>query len=273
MFDFHCHSTFSDGVHSPLELAALAHANGVRVLSLTDHDTTAGIAALQIAAAPLNVRIVPGVEVSVSWRTHVIHVLALGIDPEHAPLQHVLAQQKTRRIERARLMAQNLASLNIPNLFEKVAQLANDNNIARPHFAQVLITEGFVKNSEEAFKRYLKRGRMGYAPIEWISLEEAIEVIVSANGLAVLAHPDKYRLTRTKLHELLTRFKQAGGQGLEVVSGRMTDTAINSCAALCTQYGLLASSGSDFHGPSKSGTGLGRQSPLPLNCKPVWDVL
>ena len=148
--------------------------------------------------------------------------------------------------------------------------MADDDNITRPHFAQVLVAERFARDSDDAFKQYLRRGRPGYAPVEWISVEKAVAVILQSKGVAVLAHPDKYRLTRTKLNELLKKFKLAGGQGLEVVSGWMAASQIGQLAAFCEQYDFLASSGSDFHGIGYSRTGLGRQAPLPLHCKPVW---
>jgi predicted metal-dependent phosphoesterase TrpH len=269
--DLHCHSECSDGKLSPALLCKKALAAGVQCLALTDHDTTAGLSALHAAAHGTGLQIINGVELSTRWKLHDIHILGLRINPDLPDFQACIAEQTIRRIERAQAIAQRLSTLlGIENIYEKACAYAGHARVGRPHLAQVLVQEGVVNTTQIAFKRYLVRGRPAYVPIAWLGLADAIEAIVAAGGQAVLAHPLKYQLTRSKLHELINAFKTCGGAGIEVVSGATTAVAMQEMAGMCHRYELLASSGSDYHGDGVSSVGLGQQMPLPLQCIPIW---
>jgi predicted metal-dependent phosphoesterase TrpH len=268
MIDLHCHSSFSDGALSPQALLAKAVHAGITMLALTDHDTVEGVRVLKQGDLPL--AFIPGIELSVRWKKVDIHVLGLNIDIEHPLLNALIEQQNTNRLERSHLIAERMAALGIDQAFEKACQIAGHERIGRPHFAQVFINEGKAADIQSAFKRYLGRGRPAYVPTPWISITEAVEGISAAGGHATLAHPLKYRLTRTKLNELLLDFKQAGGRAVEVVSGESTALQAQEVAGLCMRFQLLASTGSDFHSEASSRISLGRQRELPLNCMPVW---
>lgn len=270
MIDLHCHSHFSDGSLSPDALLEMAMVTGLRVLALTDHDTTEGLAQLHTAAQGCNIKIIDGIELSTRWKKHDIHILGLNVNPDEAGLRLLIVQQNESRIMRAKQIAVCLADCGVDNAYQKACDLAGHERVGRPHFAQVLVNEGRVTDMQTAFKRFLGRGRAAYVPTAWLSIGTAVEGIVQAGGQAVIAHPLKYKLTRSKLHALIGEFKQAGGVGMEVVSGEMTVSQINESAGMCLRFGLLASTGSDFH-HATSRTGLGRQHKLPEICTPVWD--
>lgn len=269
MIDLHCHSNCSDGSSNPGELVQKALAQGLRILSLTDHDTMAGYQELTQAAKNTTVQIIPGIEFSVRWRKYDIHILGYQIQ-DGPELQDLIAKQNESRIERAKHIASLLDTLGLKDAYEKACQLAGHQRVGRPHFAKLLVDEGMVKDMQAAFSKYLAKGKPAFAPTPWISIEEAVQGINQAQGQAVIAHPHKYGLTRSKLHELIREFKDAGGVGIEVVSGNMTVTQINELAATCLRFDLLASSGSDYHSDSASFIGLGRQRQLPEMCTPIW---
>lgn len=271
MIDLHCHSHYSDGRHSPKELLQKAQANGLVCLALTDHDTTSGLEDFHAAAKQLSldIKLINGIELSVAWRTHVIHILGLNLTHYHR-LESIIKQQNEHRVQRGHDIAAALEQCGVSDAYEKACQVAGHDRVGRPHFAQVLVNENKVKDFQAAFKQYLGRGRRAYVPVAWISIEEAVTAIHDAGGLAVIAHPLKYGLTRTKLKELIGRFKEADGDGIEVVSGEMTAVQIQEMAALCSHFDLLASSGSDFHGDDLSRISLGRQPQLPVHCKTIW---
>lgn len=268
MFDLHCHSNYSDGLLPPQALIDKAITNKVQVLAITDHDTIEGFASLP--EKPSKLTLIPGIELSVRWRKYDIHVLGLNIDKDNALLKEVIRQQNDCRLQRSIQMAERLEALGCTHVLEKASQVAGHTRIGRPHFARVLMDEGKASSMQAAFKQYLSRGRPGYIPTAWISLSQAVECIVASGGDAVLAHPLKYRLTRTKLHEFLYEFTAAGGTGLEVVSGKMTPAEIHDMIGVCQRFQLLASTGSDYHGDAISRVSLGCQAPLPNHCKPVW---
>jgi 3',5'-nucleoside bisphosphate phosphatase len=269
MIDLHCHSNCSDGLLSPQELLEKAREAGVRVLALTDHDTVAGVKILQDQAIT-DITFISGIELSTRWKKYDIHVLGLGINPDNAALTELIAHQTECRMVRSQQIAERMVALGISNAFEKASEIAGHTRISRPHFARVFIEEGLASDMQSAFKRFLGRGKAAYVATPWISIAEAVEGIREAGGLAVLAHPLKYKLTRTKLHDLIEEFKFAGGSGLEVVSGEMTPTQVLEVAGLSQRFQLLSSSGSDYHGDTLSRISLGRQRQLPLNCTPVW---
>jgi len=271
MIDLHCHSHFSDGKHSPQALVDKALASNLQTLALTDHDTVAGLKPLREAASDYPLQIINGIELSTRWKKYDVHIIGLNIDPECEELAKLIKQQSDSRITRAMQIAEKMKLCGVENAYDKACELAGHKRVGRPHFAQVLINEGLVKDIQSAFKRFLASGRPAYIPTPWISIPEAVQGIIGAKGQAVLAHPLKYKLTRTRLLLLINEFKDAGGVGMEVVSGEMTATQIQEVAGLCLRYQLLASTGSDFHGDTLSRIPLGRQQQLPLNCTPVWN--
>lgn len=272
MIDLHCHSHCSDGALSPAELLGRAIKSQVKILALTDHDTIAGLLPLRAAAArhESDITIINGIELSVRWKKYEIHIIGLNVSLEEPALNALIARQHENRKVRALQIAGRLEKYGVHDAYNKACVVAGHEQLTRPHFAQVLINEGLTKDLQSGFKRYLARGRSAYVTTPWVMMEEAITVITQAEGAAVLAHPLKYSLTRTKLHELIMAFKIAGGVGIEVVSGEMPLTQINELAFLSERFGLLASSGSDFHRDDLSRAALGRQPTLPLNCKPIW---
>jgi predicted metal-dependent phosphoesterase TrpH len=269
MIDLHCHSHFSDGALSPTVLLEKAIRSGIKLLAMTDHDTTAGLDELHNAANGVDIQIINGIELSTRWKKHDIHILGLNIKPDADALLSLIAKQNKSRILRAKTIAQSLSSAGIQNTYQKAYDIAGHERLGRPHFAQVLVNEGLVPDLQAAFKHFLGRGKIAYVPTEWVSVQDATTSIIEAGGCAVIAHPLKYKLTRSKLNTLITEFKSAGGHGLEVVSGEMIQSQINELAGLCLRFDLMASSGSDYH-HELSRTGLGQQRQLPVNCQPVW---
>lgn len=271
MIDLHCHSNFSDGILTPKELVQEAIASEVKILALTDHDTMAGVKGLREASLNTSLTIINGVEFSVNWKKCDIHVLGLNVDHESEALQNLIKQQNERRVNRAFQIADKINfSCKIESVYEKACSIAGHERIGRPHFAQVILNEGLVPDLQTAFKRYLGRGRLAYIPTVWTNLSEVIRVINQAHGHAILAHPLKYSLTQMKLNDLLKEFKEAGGHGIEVVSGDTTLADMNMLASYSNRYHFLASTGSDFHGKGLSRISIGRQPQLPLNCQPIW---
>lgn len=269
--DLHCHSQFSDGQLSPSILIERAQLQGINLLALTDHDTVAGLVALHAAPRPSSLSIINGIELSTSWKKYIIHVLGLNIDPFNSALNLFIERQNQNRIQRGQQIGIQLGQCGIKDAYNKACMIAGHERVGRPHFAQLLIQEGYVADMKTAFKRYLSRGCPGYAPSVWADLTETVLQIRQANGLAVIAHPLKYKLTRAKLFELIIQFKVAGGVGIEVISGAMTMTQIAAVAAICQRFDLYASSGSDFHGDTVSRVALGRQATLPSTVKPIWE--
>jgi len=269
MIDLHCHSFFSDGALSPAELIQKAQHNQIQCLSLTDHDTVAGYEELLKAASSTSIKIINGIELSIRWKKYDLHILGYQIN--HTDVLHdLIRRQNQSRIERAQQIGDALKVLGISDAYIKACELAGHNRVGRPHFAQVLINEGKARDMKAAFKQFLAKGKRAYVPTPWVSIQEAVATIIASGGQAVIAHPLKYGLTRSKLHELINEFKEAGGEGIEVVSGEMTVTQIKEMAATSIRFNLLASSGSDYHSDSSSRIKLGRQHQLPVNCIPIW---
>ncbi|WP_292758986.1 PHP domain-containing protein, partial [Methylophaga sp. UBA2689] len=267
-YDLHCHSTASDGALSPKALVERAVQQGVDVLALTDHDGTEGITAALEAAADQPLTLVPGVEISVSWNSSTVHIVGLNIDIENAKLQNGLANIRQYRQQRAEQIAQRLEKSGISGALEGAGKYASKTMLGRMHFAQFLVEQGHASNAKDVFKRFLVRGKPGYVPGQWTDLESAVEWIIEAGGQAVIAHPLRYKMTGTKLRRLIDDFKTAGGQAIEVSSGHQHPDQLRNVAALAKHYELLASCGSDFHGPEQTWSELGRFLPLPASCKP-----
>lgn len=269
MIDLHCHSNFSDGILSPKELIQRAHNLNIRCLSLTDHDTVAGYSELLKAASDTSIKVINGIEFSARWKKHELHILGYHFNDTEDFLS-LIQRQNESRVLRAQQIGSTLDAFGIKEAYLKACDLAGHDRVGRPHFAQLLVNEGKAKDMASAFKKFLGRGKGAYVPTPWISVQEAVEGIIAAGGQAVIAHPLKYGLTRTKLHELINEFKEAGGVGIEVVSGEMTVTEVKEMAAICLRFHLLASSGSDYHGDKASRVNLGSQKQLPVNCTPIW---
>lgn len=270
IYDLHSHSTASDGTLTPTQLIQRAQEAGVNVLALTDHDSTEGIAEAQQAASTCGLQLVPGAEISVTWKGATIHIVALGIDPHDVMLQQGLRKLVKFRHWRAEEIGRKLELKGIGGAYEAARSLSNGTLISRTHFARFLVEQGKAKDMRALFRHYLVKGKPGYVHGEWASLDEAVGWIRDAGGQAVIAHPARYRMTRTKLRKLIRDFREAGGAALEVVSGSHSVDESFTMAAHAKDYELLSSAGSDFHSPEQSWTGLGRLPPLPHGCVPVW---
>ncbi|MEN8175207.1 MAG: PHP domain-containing protein [Pseudomonadota bacterium] len=269
-YDLHTHSNASDGTLAPADLVQRAAAAGVRVLALTDHDTTAGVAEAERAAGKLDLVLVSGVEVSVTWNSTTVHIVGLGVRPSDAGLQAGLARLREFRVWRAVEIGRRLEKAGIPGAYEGARALSGGELIARPHFARFLVEKGYAGGMSDVFRRFLVRGRPGHVPGDWASLEEALGWIHGAGGQAVIAHPARYRFTRTKLRRLIGEFRECGGEAMEVVSGSHSRDEMFTMANHARECGLLASAGSDYHGPGNHYLSLGQLPPLPRGCLPVW---
>lgn len=268
--DLHSHSYYSDGVLSPTMLVRRARENGVDVLALTDHDSTAGIEEARVAAEAEGIEIIGGVELSVSWRDQLIHVLGLRIDPDCPQLAAGLATQRAIRVERSQRIAEKFDRLGISGSLAGATAHAGDAAPGRNHFARFLVENGYARHSRQAFKRWLGRGGSCHVPSCWVGLDEALGWIAAADGLAVLAHPARYGLTRSALRGFLAEFRAAGGSAMEVISGQQPLDQTRALADLAREFGLRASVGSDFHTPGAEWAELGRISRLPDDCIPLW---
>jgi predicted metal-dependent phosphoesterase TrpH len=271
--DLHTHTACSDGTLAPAELVARAHAEGVGLLALTDHDVTDGLAEAAAAAARLGMRFVPGVEVSATWRHETVHIVGLGIDPGNARLQAGLARLRERRDWRAREIGARLKRKNIADAYAQARALVRGRVVSRTHFAQSLVRRGLVPDLRQAFRQYLGRGCVGHVPMQWAGLDEAIDWIRAAGGIAVLAHPTRYRVSSGQLRRLLTEFRDHGGGGLEVVCPSHRAGDIERMARLARALGLLGSCGSDYHGPEQTWSAPGRLARLPEDVVPLWRAL
>ena len=269
-YDLHTHTTASDGTLTPAHLVQQAHDCNVTTLAVTDHDATAGLAEAEHTAQQLGLRLIAGIELSVSWSQTVIHIVGLDIDPNSTPMQQGIAELRSLREERAQKIGESLAKSGFQDAYSGAKQLAGDGTITRSHFAQYLVTQGCAKDVSKIFKNYLVRGKPGYVPTQWASLEDAVSWITQAGGIAVIAHPHRYKIGSKVLHHLLTDFKQLGGQAMEVVCGNSTRKETNKFGRLAKRFDLLASIGSDYHGPHQNWNGLGRLATLPEHVDPVW---
>jgi 3',5'-nucleoside bisphosphate phosphatase len=269
--DLHCHSTVSDGLFTPTRLVEHAAARGVDILALTDHDDVGGLAEARAATAGKNVTLVNGVEISVDWRGQTVHIVGLGINPEHPDLVQGLASIRDGRLVRARNIAAQLDKFGIYGSFEGACRNAGEGHLlGRMHFARFLIQQGHARDAKAVFKNYLVKGKPGYAPHQWVPLSDAIDWIRGSGGRAVIAHPGRYKLTKKALDELLEEFRALGGEAIEVITGSHTPEQSMLFARHSQRLDLLASRGSDFHGPGESYFDLGRMPSLPPICKPVW---
>lgn len=270
-FDLHSHSAVSDGALAPAQVVARAAAQGVDVFALTDHDEIGGLAEAASAARAAGIRFVNGVEVSVTWRGTTVHVVGLRIDPAHPVLVGGLESVRKGRIGRARRIGEELEAAGIPGTFEGALKFAaNRSMVGRTHFARFLAEIGVVDQPKAAFKRFLVPGKPGYVAHEWADLATAVGWISAAGGRAVLAHPGRYALSAGALDALMTEFRSAGGEAIEVITGSHSPDQYAMFAAIATEGGLLASRGSDFHAPGEYDADFGKLPPLPGHLTPVW---
>ena len=270
-YDLHCHSTWSDGLCTPGAVVERAAGRGVDVLALTDHDELGGLPEARAAADERGITLINGVEVSVSWETHTIHVVGLRVDPAEPLLAEGLATVRQGRSERARRMADSLAAVGIRGAYEGALQyVTSERLISRTHFARFLVETGRAAEVKDVFKRYLTRGKPGYVPHQWASLPDALAWIRAAGGQAVVAHPGRYPLSPTAMRRLLGEFRDLGGDAIEVISASHNAAQADEFATYARTFGFAASAGSDWHGPGESWLDLGALPPLPSDLEPVW---
>ena len=263
--DLHCHSTVSDGALAPRDVAQRAHANGVDVWALTDHDEVGGLAEAASAAQDLGMRFSTGVEISVTWAGLTVHIVGLQFDPNNADLVAGLRQTRAKRI------GDRLADMGMPGAYEGALPFAgNPELISRTHFARYLVEAGYCPDVQTVFTKHLGDDRPGHVPMQWATLAEAVGWIRGAGGRAVIAHPGRYKYTPLQFAALFDEFLQLGGEGIEVTTGSHTVEEARQYAEVARRYGFLASRGSDFHSPKESRIDLGRLPSLPSDLKPVW---
>ena len=272
--DLHCHSVVSDGTLSPEMLAARAAANGVELWALTDHDEIGGQQRAAAAAHANGMAYLTGAEISVTFIGATVHIVGLGFDPDDAGLKAGLAQTRGGRQERAMEIAAGLAQVGIKGAYEGALKyVSNPDLISRTHFGRYLVEAGVCKDTNEVFRKYLTDGKPGFVPHKWATLKEAVTWITGAGGVAVIAHPARYKFSANEEYALFTEFKALGGRGVEVVTGSHTAAEAVTYAKTAQEYGLVASRGSDFHSPTESHTDLGKLPLLPGQLTPVWTLL
>ncbi|AKJ30525.1 3',5'-nucleoside bisphosphate phosphatase [Caldimonas brevitalea] len=272
--DLHCHSSVSDGTLSPEDVAARAKANGVQLWALTDHDEVSGQQRARAAAAALQLPYLTGTEVSVTFAGETVHIVGLGFDADDSALTEGLRRTRGGRELRAREMAAGLARVGIQGSYEGALKyVGNPELISRTHFARHLVETGVCRDTQEVFRKYLTEGKPGYVEHRWATLPDAVGWITGAGGIAVVAHPGRYKFSANEEYALFSQFKDLGGRGVEVVTGSHTPHDFVKYAKLAQEFGLLASRGSDFHSPTESHTDLGTLPPLPGELSPVWEAL
>lgn len=271
--DFHTHSLASDGALTPLELVRRAKAAGVRQFALTDHDTTAGYLSVRHTSEADEVGLISGVELSCRWATTTVHVVGLNFDADASQIIAVVEQLTQAREERAKKIAMRLAGVGIDGALEGAKAVANESQIGRPHFATWMVEAGAVNSVTEAFDKYLGAGKIGDVKMFWPPLSDVVQAITQAGGVAILAHPLKYRLTGMKLRALINDFKAAGGGAIEVLNGRQPETDLKRLSQLAEGNGLMCSVGSDFHRDFEYGPKLGIDVERLPDGVYVWDAL
>lgn len=272
--DLHSHSNVSDGTLSPEDIAARAHAHGVELWALTDHDELGGQQRARAAAHALGMDYLCGVEISVSFAGETVHIVGLGVDPENEELRAGLAATRSGRLQRAHQMAAGLAAVGIAGAFEGALKyVGNPDLISRTHFARFLVDSGHCSDTHAVFRQYLKEGKPGYVPHQWARLGDAVRWIRGAGGVAVIAHPARYKFSPTAEYALFTEFIAHGGQAVEVMTGSHSHSEQLRYGDAALEFGLLASRGSDFHSPEESRVEPGAPPDLPGRLTPVWQAL
>jgi predicted metal-dependent phosphoesterase TrpH len=272
--DLHCHSVVSDGTLTPEALAERAKANGVELWALTDHDEIDGQARALAAARAQGMRYLTGTEISVTFANQTVHIVGLGFDASNTALAEGLYRTRGGRRERALEMSEGLAKVGIPNAYEGALKyVGNPELISRTHFARFLVETGVCSETAEVFRKYLTEGKPGYVPHRWAKLQDAVQWITGAGGMAVIAHPARYGFTPNEEYALFSEFKTHGGRGVEVITGSHSSQEAVRYAETALEFGLAASRGSDFHSPTESRIDLGTLPMLPGQLTPVWELL
>ena len=272
--DLHCHSVVSDGTLTPEALAERAKANGVELWALTDHDEIGGQHRALAAAKAQGMRYLTGTEISVTFAGETVHIVGLGFDPDDADMQQGLHATRGGRGQRAQEMSDGLAKVGIKGAYEGALKfVGNPELISRTHFARFLVESGVCSETHEVFRKYLTEGKPGYVLHRWAGLRDAVSWITNAKGMAIIAHPARYRFTPNEEYALFSEFKAHGGRGVEVVTGSHSASEYVKYAETAKEFGLAASRGSDFHSPEESRTDLGSLPFLPGSLTPVWELL
>ncbi|TCW80403.1 phosphatase [Burkholderia sp. SRS-46] len=270
--DLHCHSNVSDGLLSPVEVARRAHAGGVTLWALTDHDEVGGQAAARSEAEALGMRYLSGVEISVTWASRTVHIVGLNIDPTNPALVDGLYRTCHGRAARARAIAAQLEKLGIPGAYDGALKyVSNPDLISRTHFARFLVESGHAASTTDVFDRLLGDGKPGFVPHRWAALSDAVQWIRGAGGEAVVAHPGRYRYTPVEFDAFFGEFIDLGGRAIEVVTGSHTPDQYREYADVARRFDFEVSRGSDFHAPGEGRIELGSLPPLPSDLKPVWE--
>ncbi|HEY2254811.1 MAG TPA: 3',5'-nucleoside bisphosphate phosphatase [Variovorax sp.] len=272
--DLHCHSVVSDGTLTPEALAARAAANGVELWSLTDHDEIGGQHRAAEAARDQGMKYLTGTEISVTFAGETVHIVGLGFDPDDAALSEGLYDTRGGRGKRALEMSDGLAKMGIHGAYEGALKfVGNPELISRTHFARFLVEAGHCRDTAEVFRKFLTEGKPGFVPHRWATLKHAVQWITAAHGVAVIAHPGRYRFTANEEYALFLEFKAHGGRAIEVVTGSHTAAEFVEYADKALEFGFAASRGSDFHCPDESHCDLGKLPLLPGKLTPVWELL
>ncbi|MBV2132797.1 PHP domain-containing protein [Pseudomonas sp. MAP12] len=275
--DLHCHSTASDGMLTPAGVVARAHERGVGVLALTDHDTLDGLPEARIEAERLGIELIDGIELSCTWNGATIHVLGYAFAPEAPALQQAIAALHAGRWARSEEIDRRLAVKGMPGCLEGARMVQQErgdsgNAPSRPHFAEFMVRAGFVKDHAQAFQRWLGAGKLGDVKQHWPTLESTLETLRASGASISLAHPCHYDFTRTKRRKLVADFAAGGGHALEVSNGPQVDSQVGMLVNLAREFGLLATAGSDFHGP-RQWSELGSYRGLPADVALLWPRL
>lgn len=270
LIDLHTHSSKSDGILRPQAVVSRAYDKGVRILALTDHDTTSGWTEAAEEAQRIGIRLISGIEFSSQWSGRGIHIVGLNFDPEHPVMVEAVKRQQNARLERTEMIVRHLEKRGIRGSYDGARGYAGEGSVCRPHFARYLVECGAVPSVKAAFQHYLRDAKLGAVNGMWATIEEVVSWTEQAGGVAVLAHPEKYKLTRAKLRRLLGDFRDAGGRALEVASGRQDPASVSELIALAGELSLQASVGSDFHDPEHGWQDIGCVAPLNSEVDCVW---
>mgnify|MGYP000601500449 CR=1 FL=1 len=270
LIDLHCHSTASDGTLKPSELIKLAHDKGIKHIALTDHDTVSGVDEAHACGQTLGVNVISGVEFSAQWNNQGVHILGLNFNRDSSVIKTAVTRQEQSRFMRAKTISERLSKKGFDGLYESALEFSSGQAPGRPHIASAMVKKEYVSNVSVAFKKYLGAGKLGDVRSVWPELEEVVQWITEAEGVAVIAHPRKYNMTVTKLRSLIEDFKGYGGEGLEVITSGQKQGEIGLLADLCSRYELKGSIGSDFHSPTQPWVQLGAITSLPKSVLPIW---
>jgi len=270
--DLHCHSNFSDGKLSPTKLTELMHEKGVKLFSLTDHDTTAGCGIAAKVAEKLDVKFLPGVEISSKHLDKSLHILGLGIDENNQELQDFLSLNRQIRRDRKEQIISRLEHFGI-NIRSGIDDFSDNHSPGRSHFADALVELSYAENKAEAFRKYLIKGGAAYVNTPWPDIKKVISKIHAAGGQAVLAHPGRYGYSLPGLKGLFRQFRDAGGDGAEVSSGPQALGVVQRLSQLCNKFGLKVSGGSDFHDPASPWVRAGEYQQIPKRLTRIWQEM